>query len=66
MARTPDAPNEAMARLILALEFVDGVDLEKLVEKGGPLPAAQAVDYIRQAAVGLQHAHEKGRRIYSH
>ena len=48
------------ARLILALEFVDGVDLEKLVEKGGALPAAQAVDYIRQAAVGLQHAHEKG------
>ena len=26
----------------------------------GPLPVAQACDYIRQAALGLQHAHEHG------
>src|SRR5262249_20275848 len=27
---------------------------------GGPLPVAQACEYIRQAALGLQHAHERG------
>jgi serine/threonine protein kinase len=26
----------------------------------GPLPIAEACDYIRQAAIGLQHAHERG------
>ena len=26
----------------------------------GPLPVAEACDYIRQAALGLQHAHEQG------
>ena len=32
----------------------------KLVEKDGPLPVALACDYLRQAALGLQHAHERG------
>jgi serine/threonine-protein kinase len=44
----------------LALEYIDGVDLEKMVTEGGPLPIVQACDYIRQAALGLQYAHEKG------
>ena len=26
----------------------------------GPLPVAAACDYVRQAALGLQHAHERG------
>ena len=43
-----------------AMEYVDGVDLSHLVKEKGPLPVAQACDYIRQAALGLQHAHEKG------
>ena len=44
----------------LAMEFIDGVDLGRLVEETGRLPVAQACDYIRQAALGLQHAHERG------
>src|SRR5262249_51548490 len=44
----------------LAMEFVEGTDLGKLVKKGGPLPVQQACEYIRQAALGLQHAHERG------
>lgn len=44
----------------LAMEYVDGMTLEKLVEKQGPLPVDRACDYIRQAALGLQHAHEMG------
>lgn len=44
----------------LAMEYVPGIDLLRLVRKVGPLPVADAVYYIRQAAAGLQHAHEQG------
>jgi eukaryotic-like serine/threonine-protein kinase len=44
----------------LAMEYIEGTDLAKLVKQGGPLPVMQACEYIRQAALGLQHAHEKG------
>src|SRR5208283_5376113 len=44
----------------LVMEYVEGVDLAKLVQQCGPLPIDQAVAYIRQAALGLQHAHERG------
>jgi formylglycine-generating enzyme required for sulfatase activity/tRNA A-37 threonylcarbamoyl transferase component Bud32 len=43
----------------LAMEYVDGIDLAKLVLQSGPLPIPNACEYIRQAA-GLQHAHEQG------
>jgi serine/threonine protein kinase/WD40 repeat protein len=43
-----------------AMEYVEGVDLSRLVKDQGRLPVPQACDYIRQAALGLQHAHEKG------
>jgi serine/threonine protein kinase len=45
---------------VLAMEYIEGVDLARLVKATGPLPVAQACDYIRQAALGLQHAHERG------
>jgi tRNA A-37 threonylcarbamoyl transferase component Bud32 len=44
----------------LAMEYVPGVTLQKLVEESGPLPVWQACDFIRQAALGLQHASEQG------
>lgn len=44
----------------LAMEYVAGSDLARLVKERGPLPVAQACDYVRQAALGLQHAHEHG------
>src|SRR5262249_61893858 len=44
----------------LAMENVEGIDLGRLVLQSGPLPIPNACEYIRQAAVGLQHAHEKG------
>ena len=43
-----------------AMEYVEGLDLARLVREKGALPVAQACDFIRQAAVGLQHAHERG------
>ena len=44
----------------LVMEYVDGVDLSQLVKQRGPLPIAEACELVRQAAVGLQHAHEHG------
>ena len=44
----------------LAMEFVDGVDLAKTVQNRGPLPVDEACDYIRQAAIGLEYAHQRG------
>ena len=45
-------------RYYLVMEYVEGVDLQRLVEKEGPLDCDRAVDYIRQAADGLDHAHQ--------
>src|SRR5687768_15120809 len=44
----------------LVMEYVNGIDLSKLLEERGPLPVAEACEYIRQAALGLQTAHESG------
>jgi tRNA A-37 threonylcarbamoyl transferase component Bud32 len=44
----------------LVMEYIDGLTLNRLVKEVGPLPPAQAADYVRQAALGLQHAHEHG------
>ena len=44
----------------LVLEYVDGSSLQHLVQKFGPLSIGRAVNCIRQAADGLQHAHEAG------
>jgi serine/threonine protein kinase/WD40 repeat protein len=42
------------------MEYVEGIDLAGLMRGRGPLPAALACDYMRQAALGLHHAHENG------
>jgi uncharacterized protein (TIGR03067 family) len=44
----------------LVMEFVEGQSLARLLAEQGPLPVAQACEYARQAALGLQHAFEKG------
>lgn len=43
-----------------AMEYVEGVDLAKHVKQKGPQPVETACDFMRQAALGLQHAHERG------
>jgi tRNA A-37 threonylcarbamoyl transferase component Bud32 len=43
----------------LVMEFVEGTDLARLVKEHGPLPVGLACNCIRQAALGLQHAHEQ-------
>jgi len=44
----------------LAMEYVPGIDLLRLVKQTGPLPVADVVYYARQVAEGLQHAFEVG------
>jgi len=46
-------------QLLMVMELVEGVTLgEKL--KGGPLPPAEAVNYITQALSALEYAHARG------
>jgi response regulator RpfG family c-di-GMP phosphodiesterase/tRNA A-37 threonylcarbamoyl transferase component Bud32 len=52
-------PNPNMPVLhYLVMELVSGGDIEQYVVDQGPLPIAQACDWIRQAAAGLQEAHD--------
>lgn len=44
----------------LVMEYVDGSSLEQLLQKRGEFGVVEAVEYIRQAAAGLGHAHEAG------
>ena len=44
----------------LAMEMIDGVDLQRWIATAGPLPVAAACELVRQAALGLQYVHERG------
>jgi serine/threonine protein kinase/formylglycine-generating enzyme required for sulfatase activity len=45
---------------LLVMEYVEGQSLAQVVDKKGPLPVAHACHFVRQAALGLQHASEQG------
>src|SRR5262245_48883478 len=44
----------------IVMEYVDGQDLQTIRNTYGSLPHTRACTYIAQAALGLQHAFEKG------
>jgi serine/threonine-protein kinase len=44
----------------LVLEYMDGSDLSACLERCGPLPAREAVDYLMQACEALAEAHAIG------
>jgi len=44
----------------LVMEYVAGESLDRCIGRDGPASIADACDWIRQAALGLQHAHEQG------
>src|SRR5262245_20310887 len=44
----------------IAMEYVEGQTLEKMVRTQGPMSIRQACDYMRQSALGLQHSCEVG------
>ncbi len=52
--------NQAGERMYFVKEYLDGGSMAALVRANGPLPLRRACEFIRQAALGLQHAHEKG------
>jgi eukaryotic-like serine/threonine-protein kinase len=43
-----------------AMQYIPGIDLSRMVKEHGPLDVVRACDYIRQAALGLQHIAEHG------
>ena len=45
---------------LLVMEYVDGLSLDRVVQKKGPLSLVHSCHFVRQAALGLQHAHENG------
>jgi formylglycine-generating enzyme required for sulfatase activity/tRNA A-37 threonylcarbamoyl transferase component Bud32 len=51
---------ESDGRDFLVMEYVEGRNLAELVKERGPLPAEQALDFLLQAARGLQDAHAAG------
>ena len=44
----------------LVMDYVEGINLDRVVREHGPLPVSDAIDYLIQAARGLEAAHEKG------
>jgi serine/threonine-protein kinase len=50
----------AGGKMFLAMEFVEGLDLDTLLSGNGPLPIAEACEYARQTAAGLAACHERG------
>jgi serine/threonine protein kinase len=46
--------------IAFAMEYVQGSDLHKYIQKQKQLPIGLACSLARQIAAGLQHAHEKG------
>ncbi len=44
----------------LVMDYVEGIDLARLVRRGGRLKIADACEIVRQAACGLQYIHDQG------
>lgn len=59
IVRATDA-GESAGRHFLVMEFVAGLDLSALLQQQGRLEIADICEMIRQAALGLQQAHEAG------
>lgn len=59
LIRAHDA-GEFEGRHFLVMEYVNGVDLSELTRSLGRLPIPEACELIRQAALGLEYAHQQG------
>ena len=44
----------------LVMEYVEGETLQEVLDRDGSVPVGEAAECIAQAAIGLQHAHERG------
>lgn len=52
--------DEAGGKHFLVMQFVDGLDLQRLVARTGPLTVEAALACVAQAAAGLEYAHRQG------
>ena len=59
VTRTLDAGIDADVHYI-AMEYVPGTSLRRLVDRDGPRPVSEAARIFRDVAAGLSHAHERG------
>src|SRR5262249_30721108 len=59
LVRASDAGVECGTPFVV-MELLEGMDLAKLTQQHGGWPVAEACEAVRQAALGLQHAHERG------
>ncbi|HMF14082.1 MAG TPA: serine/threonine-protein kinase, partial [Gemmataceae bacterium] len=50
----------ADGKMFLAMEYVEGIELDRLVKDQGPLQVAEACEYVRQTASGLAACHARG------
>jgi serine/threonine protein kinase len=56
----PAAGKAGVTSYFLAVDFVEGTDLERLVRAEGPLPVLQVCSCVRQAALALQQVYQRG------
>ncbi len=51
---------ERFNTLFIVMEYLDGIPLDMVLKKEGPLPADRVIDIFRQVCAGLAYAHERG------
>jgi eukaryotic-like serine/threonine-protein kinase len=51
---------DPQAGLFVVMEYVDGEPLDRVLQRGGPLPLARALDLVARVADALQAVHERG------
>jgi serine/threonine protein kinase len=59
IVRVYDIDNELNVHYMV-MEYIEGRDLQNVVKDDGPLDYEKVVNYIAQAAEGLEHAHRRG------
>ena len=60
VARVLDVGRLETGEPYIALEYLEGFDLAQLLDKKGPLPIIDAIDYVLQACEALAEAHVLG------
>ncbi len=50
--------------LLIVMAWIDGIDLQRLVEQDGPLPVERVARVLDQLAAALDHAHSRPEPVY--
>jgi serine/threonine-protein kinase len=60
VVRVMDVGTQPNGAPFIVMEFLEGIDLRAVLAERGPLPVAEAVDYLLQTLVALSEAHAVG------